>query len=307
MNPFYLAIVLLCAFGSVASASKLNVAVTLQPYAKIVEEIGGDRVSVITMIPPNADPHSYEPKPSVLKTFSKAELYLSDSSGLDQVWLPRFLSVNKKIEMAYISSGVSWMQELEDHHHGDHDGEDHHEKKHEHEDHDENHHESASLDPHLWTSPKQVIKVAENVLSALIKKDSASKSYYESRYQLFIEKWTSIDQFVEKTVSQIPEKRRIFIVFHPSYGYLARDYGLIQRAIEVEGKEPKPQDLKALILEAKKNDIHAIFVQPQFSKRSAESIAKQLNAVVVSTDPLAYDIEMNLRNFIQALLEASKK
>jgi len=307
MNPFYLAIVLLCAFGSVASASKLNVAVTLQPYAKIVEEIGGDRVSVITMIPPNADPHSYEPKPSVLKTFSKAELYLSDSSGLDQVWLPRFLSVNKKIEMAYISSGVSWMQELEDHHHGDHDGEDHHEKKHEHEDHDENHHENASLDPHLWTSPKQVIKVAENVLSALIKKDSASKSYYESRYQFFIEKWTSIDQFVEKTVSQIPEKRRIFIVFHPSYGYLARDYGLIQRAIEVEGKEPKPQDLKALILEAKKNDIHAIFVQPQFSKRSAESIAKQLNAVVVSTDPLAYDIEMNLRNFIQALLEASKK
>lgn len=307
MNPFYLAIVLFFAFSSLASASKLNVAVTLQPYAKIVEEIGGDRVSVITMIPPNADPHSYEPKPSVLKTFSKAELYLSDSSGLDQVWLPRFLSVNKKIEMVYISSGVSWMQESEDHHHGDHDGEDHHEKKHEHEDHDENHHENASLDPHLWTSPKQVIKVAENVLSALIKKDSASKSYYESRYQLFIEKWTSIDQFVEKMVSQIPEKRRIFIVFHPSYGYLARDYGLIQRAIEVEGKEPKPQDLKALILEAKKNDIHAIFVQPQFSKRSAESIAKQLNAVVVSTDPLAYDIEKNLRNFIQALLEASKK
>ena len=305
MNPFYLAIVLLCAFGSVASASKLNVAVTLQPYAKIVEEIGGDRVSVITMIPPNADPHSYEPKPSVLKTFSKAELYLSDSSGLDQVWLPRFLSVNKKIEMVYISSGVSWMQESEDHHHGHHHdhhhhGEDHHENKHKHE-------ENASLDPHLWTSPKQVIKLAENVLSALIKKDAASKSYYESRYQLFIEKWTSIDQFIEKTVSQIPEKRRIFIVFHPSYGYLARDYDLIQRAIEVEGKEPKPQDLKALILEAQKNDIRAIFVQPQFSKRSAESIAKQLNAVVVSTDPLAYDIEKNLRNFIQALLEASKK
>lgn len=298
MNPFYLAIVLFCAFSSIASASKLNVAVTLQPYAKIVEEIGGDRVSVITMIPPNADPHSYEPKPSVLKTFSKAELYLSDSSGLDQVWLPRFLSVNKKIETAYISSGVSWMQESEDHHHGHH---------HDHHHHGEDHHENASLDPHLWTSPKQVIKVAENVLSALIKKDAASKSYYESRYQLFLEKWTSIDQFVEKTVSQIPEKRRIFIVFHPSYGYLARDYGLIQRAIEVEGKEPKPQDLKALILEAKKNDIHAIFVQPQFSKRSAESIAKQLNAVVVSTDPLAYDIEKNLRNFIQALLEASKK
>lgn len=300
MNPFYLAIVLFFAFSSLASASKLNVAVTLQPYAKIVEEIGGDRVSVISMIPPNADPHSYEPKPGVLKTFSKADLYLSDSSGLDQVWLPRFLSVNKKIEMVYISSGVSWMQESEDHHHGDHDGEDHHEKKHEHE-------ENASLDPHLWTSPKQVIKLAENVLSALIKKDAASKSYYESRYQLFIEKWTSIDQFVEKMVSQIPEKRRIFIVFHPSYGYLARDYDLIQRAIEVEGKEPKPQDLKALILEAQKNDIRAIFVQPQFSKRSAESIAKQLNAVVVSTDPLAYDIEKNLRNFIQALLEASKK
>ena len=299
MNPFYLAIVLFCVFSSIASASKLNVAVTLQPYAKIVEEIGGDRVSVITMIPPNADPHSYEPKPQVLKSYSKADLYLSDSSGLDQVWLPRFLSVNKNIETVYISGGVSWMQESDDHHHG----EDHHEKKHQHENHDE----EASLDPHLWTSPKQVIKIAENILSAFIKKDSASKSYYESRYKLFLEKWTSIDQFIEKAVSQIPIKRRIFIVFHPSYGYLARDYGLIQRAIEVEGKEAKPQDLKQLILEAQKNDIRAIFVQPQFSKRSAESIASQLNAVVVSTDPLAYDIEKNLRNFIQALLEASKK
>ena len=80
-------------------------------------------------------------------------------------------------------------------------------------------------------------------------------------------------------------------MFHPSYGYLARDYDLIQRAIEVEGKEPKPQDLKALILEAK-NDIHAILYSLSLAN-VLESIAKQLNAVVVSTDPLAYDIEMN--------------
>lgn len=286
--------------SSATSNSKMNVAVTLQPYAKIAQEIGGERISVITMIPPNADPHSFEPKPASLKTFSKADLYLSDSSGLDQIWLPRFMSVNKKIDVFYISNGISWMTQTHHHHEEEHHGAElHHDED---DDHDE-----ASLDPHLWTSPKQVIKIAENIFAVLVKKDPSSKPYYESRLKLFVEHWKSVDLFVEKTIAQISEKRRVFITFHPSYGYLARDYGLVQRTIEVEGKEPKPQDLKKLILDAKQNDIHAIFVQPQFSKRSAESIASQLNAIVVSTDPLAFDIEKNLRAFIQTLVEAAKK
>ncbi|HHX14582.1 MAG TPA: zinc ABC transporter solute-binding protein [Fibrobacter sp.] len=293
MKNFFFAIGLLSALALASSLSPVvNVAVTLQPYAKIVEEIGGTRVSVITMVPPNADPHSFEPKPAILKTFSKADLYFSDSSGLDQVWLPRFLSANKKIEVVYISTGISWM------HHDDHD----------HHHHDADHHQhDASLDPHIWTSPKQVQKLAQNIFKALVKKDPSSKSYYESQLYAFIEKWSALDQFMEGVVAQLPKNRRTFIVFHPSYGYLARDYGLVQKTIEVEGKEPKPRDLKKLIAEAKKDDIHVVFVQPQFSKRSAEAVAAELKAVVVSTSPLDFNIEKNLREFMQALLDAAKK
>jgi zinc transport system substrate-binding protein len=78
-------------------------------------------------------------------------------------------------------------------------------------------------------------------------------------------------------------------------------------AVEVEGKEPKPQDLNQLVKVAKAHQIHVIFVQPQFSKRSAESLASELNAVVVSTDPLAYNFDINLKAFAAALLNAAAK
>ena len=105
----------------------------------------------------------------------------------------------------------------------------------------------------------------------------------------------------------MPVKSRSFIVFHPSYGYLAKDYKLKQYSIEVNGKEPKPRDLAKLIQVGRKNNVKLVFVQPQFSKRAATTIAKDLGAVIVETDPLSADIFANMQKFIEALQQASKK
>ena len=118
---------------------------------------------------------------------------------------------------------------------------------------------------------------------------------------------TSIARKLNETVIGLPSDRRSFIVFHPSYGYLAKDFKLKQYAIEVNGKEPKPRDLANLIKMGRKKGIKAVFVQPEFSKRAAETIAKDLGAVVVETDPLAADFIGNTEKFIQALKEAGKK
>lgn len=264
------------------SGEILTIAVSLAPYANIVDAIGGEKVSVITMVPSNADPHSYEPKPATLKEFSKAKLYFSDSSGLDQAWLPRFMSVNPSVQSKFITSGIHWS---EAHHHHDH----------------------QHLDPHLWTSPKQVLLIGKNILNILVSEAPGSKDYFESRFKLFTQKWTTLDAHMEMELKKLPPDKRIFLVFHPSYGYLARDYGLTQSAIEIEGKEPKPKDLQKLISTAKKKNISIVFVQPQFSKRAAESISTQLKGRVLSTNPLAYDIEANLRLFIQALVQEDQK
>ena len=86
-----------------------------------------------------------------------------------------------------------------------------------------------------------------------------------------------------------------FMVFHPSWGYFAHAYGLEQVPIEIEGKEPKPAELKYLIEHGKKIGIEVIFVQPQFSWQAAQTIAQATTAQIVVVDPLATDWAENLR------------
>ena len=264
---------------------KLSVAVTLAPYAKIVQEIAGEKVNVVTLVPPNANPHVFEPKPNSLRAFSKATLYLSDGSGLDKAWRPRFQGVNPNIRIVDISRGVSWMKE----------------EAHEHE-----HEDEEELDPHIWNSPRMAIVIASNVCSALVDVDAPNAGFYRTNLEQFSKRLSDLDVKFSEVSQALPENRRTFIVFHPSYGYLARDYGLKQVAVEMHGKEPKPRDLQKLVHEAKEHQVKTVFVQPQFSRRAAESLSREIQAKIVSIDPLAYDFEKELMSFLNALAEEKK-
>ncbi len=272
-----------------AGEERITVAVSLQPYATLVKMMGGDRVNVVTLLPPGADPHNFEPKPAVIKAFSVAQIYFTDGSGLDKIWMPRFLSANKKVEVIDISKDIEWM-------------------KSEHDDHKKggNHHEEE-IDPHIWTSPTRVKLLAHNIYNALMALDTGYVRYYANRHNEVMNMLIKIERELNLAVINMPRDSRSFIVFHPSYGYLAKDFKLKQYAIEVNGKEPKPRDLAKLIEVGRKNGVKTVFVQPQFSKRAAETIAKELNAVVVETDPLSADLLGNTQKFINALKEASKK
>ena len=273
-----------------AEDGKITVAVSLQPYATLVKMLGGDRVNVVTLLPPGADPHNFEPKPAVIKAFSLAQVYFSDGSGLDKVWLPRFLAANKDVKVIDISKNIEWMKSEHDDHeiHG-------------------HHHDEDEIDPHIWTSPYRVKFLAQNIYQALKQLDPEHETFYTDQVQRVQNQLTAIARKLNETVIGLPSDRRSFIVFHPSYGYLAKDFKLKQYAIEVNGKEPKPRDLANLIKMGRKKGIKAVFVQPEFSKRAAETIAKDLGAVVVETDPLAADFIGNTEKFIQVLKEAGKK
>lgn len=276
-------------------AANLTVAVSLQPYANVVHEIGGGEVQVVTMLPPGADPHTFEPKPASLKEFSRATVYFSDGSGMDAAWLPRFKGVNKNVNVVSISKGITWM-EADEHHH--YEGEERCDKHH-HDEHDGDDHEE--MDPHLWTSPLQMMQVAENVCEALMSLDAANKDLYRKRANDLIFRLKKLDVELRQTINMLPEGGRTFIVFHPAYGYFARDYGMKQLTVEVAGKEPKPRDLANLVKTGKANNVHIVFVQPQFSKRAAATIAKELDAKILDTDPLSYDYEGNIRALIKSI------
>ncbi len=280
-------------FCSSAFAAKFTVAVSLQPYANIIQQIAGDIVDVVTLVPAGADPHTFEPKPSTLKEFAKASVYFSDGTGMDAAWLPRFKGVNKDVQVISLSRNIQ-LEKFEDDEDGDHDHHDHH----------DHHHEG--FDPHVWTSPAKVQLIAGNLAAELIKLDPSNHLGYQAGLARLTMRIDEIDSRLKAAVAALPESRRSFIVFHPSYGYFAHDYGMKQLAIEVDGKEPKPRDLQKLIAQGKKEQVSIIFVQPQFSKRAAATIAKELNAVVQETDPLASDCLANTEKLLEAILKAAK-
>ncbi|XPV68268.1 MAG: metal ABC transporter solute-binding protein, Zn/Mn family [Halarcobacter sp.] len=162
---------------------------------------------------------------------------------------------------------------------------------------EESHH---GKDPHTWTSPKNVKIMAKNIYEALVKFDSKNKDYYKANYDKFIEQINNTDKKIKNILSGL-EKGSKFMVFHPSWGYFAKEYGLVQLVIEVEGKEPKPRILKKIIDEAKEEKVKAIFTQTEFSDKSARAIASELNIKVIKETPLAKNWSENLIKMANAI------
>lgn len=154
----------------------------------------------------------------------------------------------------------------------------------------EDHH---GKDPHVWVSPKNVKIMAKNIYNTLVATDSKNQNYYKTNYDNFINEINQTDEKIKKILSVLPKNSK-FMVFHPSWGYFAKDYNIEQLVIEVEGKEPKPKILQKIIKEAKEEKVKAIFTQTEFSDKSAKVIADELKIKVIKETPLAQNWSQNL-------------
>ena len=134
---------------------------------------------------------------------------------------------------------------------------------------------------------------ARAILAALQDVDPEHRSIYEVHFREFDAKLERLDAELKKTFAGQTGLR--FMVFHPAWGYFARAYGLKQVPIEIEGKDPKPGQLKALIQHARKDGIRVVFVQPQFSTKNAALVAREIGGQVAFADPLAEEWMANLR------------
>ncbi len=228
-------------------------------------------------------------------------------------------------EEGHHEEGHDHHEEGHDHHEEDHhkEGHDHHEEGHHeegHEHHEEGHHEhdhhgdhdedhsgeghAEGLDPHIWLSPSLVKHQAEKMVKALQQVDPSNRGVYQSNYNQFIKEIDLLDREL-KLILKGKEGLQ-FLVFHPSWGYFAKDYGLKQIPIEIEGKDPKPAQLKELIEHAREEGIRVVFAQPQFSKRNARLVAKEIRGEVILIDPLAENWTKNLRHIAEQFKTALK-
>lgn len=271
--------------GIVAGATTLlyanvNAVVSILPQKTFVQAIGGDKVHIALMVQPGNEPHSYEPKPSQMRDIAKADVYFSIGVEFEKAWLPRFANQNGEMKIVNLAQGIQKIAMVAEHHH---DGE-----------------KENALDPHIWTSPQNVKIIAENIYHYLTKNDAKNRIYYKQNYEKFLRHIDETNATIHTILAKIPAGTQ-FMIFHPAWGYFARDYRLKQLAIEAGGKNPKPKEMIDLINEAKAKKVKAIFTAPEFSDKAAKQIAKEVGVPVVKISPLNPKWSENLIQFAHAI------
>ncbi|WP_435104429.1 metal ABC transporter solute-binding protein, Zn/Mn family [Arhodomonas sp. AD133] len=301
-----LLLVLAFVFPVAGYAEPLPVFVSVLPMKTFVEEIGGEHVTVRALVGAGYSPATYEPTPRQLEALSRARLYVRTGVAFEDAWMPRISGANPDMRVLDAREGID-LRGMEAHTHGDHShGRHAHERSHDHRDHgDHEGHDHATRlpgDPHVWTSPRLVKRMSRRIRDVLVELDPAHREAYHRRYDAYAAELEALDADIRQLLAGREGGR--FMVYHPAWGYFADAYGLVQVPIEHEGKEPGPRALTALIDQAQRENVRVIFVQQQFSERSAERVAAAIDGRVVAIDPLAADYTANMRRVARLIADA---
>ncbi|MBT0732975.1 zinc ABC transporter substrate-binding protein [Methanoculleus bourgensis] len=253
---------------------KIVVAVTIPPEQEFVERVGGDHVRVILLVPPGADPHTYEPPPGVIADLADADIYAVVGSGIEfeLAWKDKIAAMNPGMLIVDCSRGIDLISTGEEDHSG--------------------------TDPHIWLSPGNAKVMVENICQGLIEVDPANADEYRRNADTYQGELDALDREIAGALAESGVEK--IMVYHPSWAYFARDYGLEEIPIENEGKEPSPRGIEHLIKQAKEEHITVIFASPEYSTRSAEVIADEIGGTVVLVSPLAKDYLANMRHVAAA-------
>ena len=267
------------------------ITVTLEPQRYFTEAIAGDKFTVVSMVPKGSSPETYDPVPQQLVSLGDSKAYFRIGYiGFEQTWMDRLMNNTPHIQVFDTSKGIDLILNNDDHDHG-------------HNSHDGHIH---AVEPHVWNSTGNALIIAGNTYKALSQLDKTNEVYYRNRYDSLCQRIQHTDSLIRRQLSA-PEAAKAFMIYHPALSYFARDYGLHQISIEEGGKEPSPAHLKALIDLCQAEDVRVIFVQPEFDKRNAETIAQQTGTKVIPINPLSYDWEEEMLNVAKALAPAETK
>ncbi|HPY39952.1 MAG TPA: zinc ABC transporter substrate-binding protein [Thiolinea sp.] len=257
----------------------MQIFVSVVPQKYFAERVGGEQVKVESMVQPGFSPETYEPTAQQISALSKAQLYIRVGMPFEEAWMKRIQGVNPAIVILDAREGVK-LRSLEAHAHTEQTA-------------TNTTASNTEIDPHLWVSPRIAKQMAQQMATSFSKLRPEQTELFNTNYTKFA---AELDQLDQELTELFKDKQHLkFMVFHPAWGYLADAYGLEQIPIEVEGKEPGAKALTEIINEAKHENVKTIFVQPQFSQRAAEQVAKAINGKVVSVDNLAEDYIPNLR------------
>lgn len=267
--------------------------VSILPQKYFVERIAGDLVQVEVMVQPGHNPATYEVTSVQLNKLQKAALYFRIGVPFEKAWLPKMNEVNPQLRIIDTRLGIPLraMPDLEGIHaqlQGRTD----------------DHHHHGEKDPHIWLSPELVKIQAETIYLTLTELLPGSQEILEQNLLTFKAELVELQKEIRNQLAGVTNRR--FLVFHPSWGYFAEEFGLVQIPIEIEGKAPAARELAEIIDLARLYDIRVIFVQKQFSTMEAQAVAETINGKVIRIDPLGENYMINLRQIADSFRENLK-
>ncbi|RKZ29865.1 zinc ABC transporter substrate-binding protein, partial [bacterium] len=202
----------------------------------------------------------YEPTANQLDAIAQAALIIKAGSGVhfENKWINRIAGFNRNIIVVDASNGIKLIEN----------------------------------DPHIWLSLKNAEIIVHNICDRLITIDGKNREYYIRNSKNYINRLSELDRDIHHMFDGID--MRGFIVYHPSWSYFARDYGLEQISIENAGKEATAKDIERMIKKATEYNLSTVFISPQFDSKSAEVVANEISGTIISLDPLP-------KNYIQSM------
>ncbi|MFH2048696.1 MAG: zinc ABC transporter substrate-binding protein [bacterium] len=258
-------------------SEKIKTIVSIPPQEFFVRKIADTLVDISVLIPAGQSPTTYNPTPQQMIDIENSDLLFTIGVPFEKHLLNNLNTNNLKIKIVKTQDGIELLPMTghdDDHDHG-------------------------ALDPHIWLDPELVKLQAKNIADALIEIAPEHKVLFKNNLELFKNELDSVDVLIDNILSKY--NKRHICAFHPSFGYFCEAYGLKQIAIEIEGKEPTAKELAGFVMMTEQEKITTIFIQPQFSDKSARVIAESIHGKVETLDPLSSDYYNNLIEMVHKI------
>jgi ABC-type Zn uptake system ZnuABC Zn-binding protein ZnuA len=267
--------------GGTTDPNRLEVVATTTVIGDLVANVGGDRVSVTSLVPPGGEPHTFDPAPSDITILESAAIVFSNGLGLDE-WLGDLVTDSGTdaplVELGEDLVGVEYREGgAHAQEGGSHEGEpaasgDPHAG------------EEHAVDPHVWLNVAYAKLYVDRIADELTTIDAEGADLYAANAEAYGAQLDELDGYVRDTLEAIPEEHRNVVSFHEAFGYFAEAYGLtvVDTVVEAPGQDPSAGEVDALIHEIAEHEVRAILAEAQFPTDLVDRIAEETGASVVA-------------------------
>jgi ABC-type Zn uptake system ZnuABC Zn-binding protein ZnuA len=270
------------------SDAKVHVVATIFPLTDMVRQIGLEHVEVTTLLPPGANPHTFEPTPAQIREVAAAGVIVCIGAGLD-AWATKLLAARSTpVRVVTITDKLRLLGA-------------------------EHGHDPPGGDPHVWVDPVLMRDHAVPAIAAALSQvDPEHRAAFGSAAATFQSALTQLDADIRAALAPLPN--RDYVAFHSAWRYFSERYALHEVAVveAFPGKEPSAREIAAIIGSARAAHVRALLIEPQFNPRMAQQIAGEFGGRTVLVDAIGgpdvagrnHYIDLmhyNARAFVEAL------